>query len=124
MPVLDLFPDSAALEAGELTLGGVRATALAEEFGTPLVVYCEETIRARVRAYRVAAPNALVAYGSKAFPSVAILRVIAGEGAGADVATLGELELAVKAAVSAERMVVHGNNKSDAFLARAAEVGC
>src|SRR6185295_523955 len=45
-PVLDLFPQSASLDRGELTVGGVRATALAEEFGTPLVVYCEQTILA------------------------------------------------------------------------------
>jgi diaminopimelate decarboxylase len=120
MPVLDLFPDSAALEAGELTLGGVRASALAEEFGTPLVVYCEETIRARARAYREAAPAALVAYGSKAFPSIAILRLLAEEGVGADVSTLGELELAIAAHVPAERLVVHGNNKSDELLRAAA----
>jgi diaminopimelate decarboxylase len=124
MAPLDLLPDSAALEAGELTIGGVRASALAGEFGTPLVVYCEETIRARARAYREAAPTALVAYGSKAFPNVAVERLLAEEGAGADVATLGELELALAAGVPAERLVVHGNNKSDAFLARAAEVGC
>ncbi|MDX6502919.1 MAG: diaminopimelate decarboxylase [Gaiellaceae bacterium] len=124
MALLDLFPDSAALDAGELSLGGVRASALAEQFGTPLVVYCEETLRARARAYREAAPTALVAYGSKAFPNLAILRLLAGEGLGADVSTLGELELAVQAGVPAERLVVHGNNKSDAFLARVAQVGC
>jgi diaminopimelate decarboxylase len=124
MALLDLFPDSAALDAGELSLGGVRASALAEQFGTPLVVYCEETLGARARAYREAAPTALVAYGSKAFPNLAILRLLAEEGLGADVSTLGELELAVKAGVPPERLVVHGNNKSDAFLARVAEVGC
>jgi diaminopimelate decarboxylase len=64
MAVLDLFPDSAAIDGGELVLGGVRASDLAERFGTPLFVYCEETIRARARAYRQAAPNALVVYGS------------------------------------------------------------
>jgi hypothetical protein len=41
--MLELFPDTARVEDGELTIGGVRASALAEEFGTPLVVYCEET---------------------------------------------------------------------------------
>src|SRR5436305_13022105 len=124
MTPLDLLPDSATLDAGELAIGGVRVSTLAEEFGTPLVVYCEETLRARIRAYREAAPTALVAYGSKAFPNVAVERLLAEEGAGADVATLGELELALAAGVPAERLVVHGNNKSDAFLARAAEVGC
>src|SRR5438045_3662545 len=124
MAPLDLFPDSATLDAGELALGGMRATEIAAQFGTPLVVYCEETIRARARAYRGAAPTALVAYGSKAFPSIAILRLLADEGIGADVSTLGELELAVRAGVPPQRLVVHGNNKSDAFLARAAAIGC
>jgi diaminopimelate decarboxylase len=120
---LELFPDTAEVHDGELTLGGVRASALADELGTPLVVYCEETIRARARAYRRAAPDALVAYGTKAFANVAILRLLAEEGVGADVATLGELRFAQRAGVPAERIVVHGNNKSDAELAAAAEAG-
>src|SRR6478736_3623673 len=89
--VLDLFPVTAEVADGELTLGGARASALAEEFGTPLVVYCEETIRAQVRAYREAAPGALVVYGTKAFANVALLRLLAEDGVGADVSTLGEL---------------------------------
>ena len=59
--MLELFPSSARVDDGELTLGGVRASELAAEFGTPLVVYCEETIRAQVRAYREAAPYLLAA---------------------------------------------------------------
>ncbi len=121
MSGLDLFPDSAAVEDGELAVGGVRAGALAEEFGTPLVVYCEQTVRARARAYREAAPDAVTLYGSKAFPNLAILRLLAEEGVGADVSTLGELELAVRADVPADGIVVHGNNKSDEELGRAAE---
>jgi diaminopimelate decarboxylase len=122
--VLELFPDTASIDAaGELVLAGVRATELAREFGTPLVVLDETTLRARARAYRLAAPDALIVYGTKAFPSVAVLQVLAEEGLGADVSTLGELEFAVAAKVPPERLVVHGNNKSDAELARAAEVG-
>ncbi len=121
--MLDLFPDSAAVADGELTVGGLRASALAEEFGTPLVVYCEATILARARAYLRAAPDALVVYGTKAFPNVALLGLLAGEGLGADVSTLGELEFALRAGVPAERLVVHGNNKSDEELRRAAEAG-
>jgi len=121
MGVLDLLPDPAAVEHGELVVGGARASALADEFGTPLVVYCEETIRARARAYRESAPDGITLYGSKAFPNLAILRLLAEEGIGADVSTLGELELALRAGVPAERIVVHGNNKSDAELRRAAE---
>lgn len=123
MNLLDLFPDSAHLEGDELALGGLPASALAEEFGTPLVVYCEETLRARARAYRRAAPEAVTLYGSKAFPNVALLRLFAEEGLGADVSTLGELELALRAGVPPERIVVHGNNKADEELRRAAEAG-
>ncbi|HST25480.1 MAG TPA: diaminopimelate decarboxylase [Gaiellaceae bacterium] len=121
MAILDLFPDSASLRGADLTVGGVRASALAEEFGTPLVVYCEQTVRARAQAYREAAPDALTLYGSKAFPNVALLRLLADAGVGADVSTLGELELALRAGVPAERIVMHGNNKSDEELFRAAE---
>jgi hypothetical protein len=49
--VLEVFPETAAVEDGELAVGGVRATELAEEFGTPLVVYCEQTIRTAARVY-------------------------------------------------------------------------
>jgi diaminopimelate decarboxylase len=96
---------------------------LAEEHGTPLVVYCEQTILAAARAYRKAASDALVLYGTKAFPNVALLRLLADEGLGADVSTLGELEYALRAGMPGERIVVHGNNKSDEELRAAAEAG-
>ena len=121
--MLDLFPRSARLDGDELVVGGRTASSLAGEFGTPLVVYCEETLRAQARAYRAAAPGALVCYGAKAFPNLALLRLFGEEGLGADVSTLGELELALRAGVAAERLVVHGNNKSDEELRRAAEAG-
>ena len=91
----DLLPDGARVEDGELVLGGVRASELAREFGTPVVVYDDETMRSQARAYRTAAPGALVAYGTKAFPSVAVLRLFAEEGLGADVSTAGELAYAL-----------------------------
>jgi len=125
MPVVlkDLLPDSARVEDGELVLGGVRATELAREFGTPVVVYDEETLRANARAYREAAPAALVAYGTKAFPSVAVLRLLAEEGLGADVSTVGELEFALRAGVDGSKLVIHGNNKEDELLRRSVEAG-
>ena len=55
--LLSLFPRRAAVEDGELSVGGVSATELAAEFGTPLVVYCERTILDAARAYREAAPT-------------------------------------------------------------------
>jgi diaminopimelate decarboxylase len=121
--MLDLFPTSAAVEDGELAIGGVRASALAGEFGTPLVAYCERTIREQARAYREAAPDALLVYGSKAFPNLAVLRLLSEEGFGADVASLGELELARRAGIAGDRIVVHGNNKSDDELGAAAGIG-
>jgi diaminopimelate decarboxylase len=62
-----------------------------------------------------------VVYGTKAFPNLAILRLLADEGLGADVSTLGELRFAQEAGVPPERLVVHGNNKSDEELRAAAE---
>ena len=58
--MLALFPRSATLEAGVLAVGGIEVTELAERFGTPLVVYCEETLRERARLFARAAPGALV----------------------------------------------------------------
>jgi diaminopimelate decarboxylase len=119
--VLELFPESARIEEGGLTLGGVGSTRLAEEYGTPLLVYCEQTIRSQVRAYREAAPGALVVYGTKAFANVELLRLLAEEEAGADVSTLGELAFARTAGIPGERIVFHGNNKSEDELRAAAE---
>jgi diaminopimelate decarboxylase len=121
--VNDVLPASAAVVDGELSVAGVRAAALAEEFGTPLIVYCEQTMLDQVRAYREAAPDARVLYSVKAFQNLALLRLFAGEGLGADVSTLGELSFALRAGLPADRIVVHGNNKSDEELRAAAEAG-
>jgi diaminopimelate decarboxylase len=121
--VLSLFPDSARVDGPLLQLGGVAADRLAEDYGTPLVVYCEQTIRAQARAYREAVSGALVVYGTKAFANVALLEVLADEGVGADVSTLGELRFAQEAGMPAERMLFHGNNKSDDELHAAAKAG-
>ena len=123
MSLLELFPDTAAVEQRELAVGGMSTAALADEFGTPLVVYCERTVLGAGRAYLQAAPEALVLYGVKAFPNLALVRLLAAEGLGADVSTLGELEYARRAGVPGERIVVHGNNKSDDELRAAVAVG-
>jgi diaminopimelate decarboxylase len=119
--MLELFPETALVGGGQLSVGGIDTAALAEEFGTPLVVYCEQTLLAQARAYVRAAPDALVAYSVKAFPNVAVIRLLAAEGLGADVSTLGELSFAHRAGVPGERLIVHGNNKSDDELRAAAE---
>jgi diaminopimelate decarboxylase len=119
--VLELFPDNAAIEDGELTIDGARASALADEFGTPLLVYSEPTLRRSAQAYRRAAPDALVAYSLKAFPNLMLLRLFAREGLGADVSTLGELTFALRAGIPGPSIVLHGNNKSAEELQAAAE---
>jgi len=121
--VLELFPVSARIDSGALSLGGVPAAELAEEHGTPLLVYCEQTVRTQARAYAEAAPRALVVYGTKAFANVALLQVLGEEGVGADVSTLGELEFAQAAGIPRQRILFHGNNKSDEELRTAAAAG-
>jgi diaminopimelate decarboxylase len=118
--MLDLFPDSARIERGELVVGGVTATELASRYGTPLYAYCEQTLRARAREIRDAVPGADVLYGSKAFPNVAVMRVLSEEGLGADVSSPGELALALAAGIRGDRLVAHGNAKSDDDLRAAA----
>jgi diaminopimelate decarboxylase len=118
--MLALFPSGATVTAGELELDGMRATELAERFGTPLVVYSEAALRERARLFRRALPDALVVYGTKAFPNVAVMRVLAEEGLGADVSTLGELAFARRAGVEDDLLFMHGNNKSDEELRAAA----
>ena len=76
-----------------------------------------------MRAYTQVDPEALVVYGTKAFANVALLRLLASEGLGADVSTRGELEFALRAGVPGDRIVFHGNNKSDDELRAAAAAG-
>jgi diaminopimelate decarboxylase len=122
--MLDLLPLSADVDEGTLSLGGVRADVLAERFGTPLVVYCAQTVRERASALRAAVgPGGRVAFGTKAFPNVALLRLLREEGIGADVASSGELAFARAAGLGGDELVVHGNNKDTGLLAEAAREG-
>jgi len=118
-----LLPDTAVIGPdGSLSIGGVDLLELADTFGTPLFVYDEEHLRARCRQ-AVAAWGDGVAYATKAFLCRAMARLAYEEGMCLDVSTGGELHVALAAAVPAERLVLHGNNKSEAELARALEVG-
>jgi diaminopimelate decarboxylase len=122
--MLDLFPDSAQIDGGELELGGVHAAALADEYGTPLVVYCEDTLREQASALNAAVGEAgRVFYGTKAFPNVAVLALLREEGLGADVASAGELAFARAAGLTGTDLVIHGNNKDLALLEEAAAEG-
>jgi diaminopimelate decarboxylase len=121
--VLDLFPSSARIDGNELVIGDCQAAELAERFGTPLVVYCDGTIRARARALRAAIGAGRVVFGTKAFPNVELLRLLREEGIGADVASAGELAFARAAGLTGAELVAHGNNKDGTFLGEAADDG-
>jgi diaminopimelate decarboxylase len=126
--LLSLFPLGSACDAdGMLTLGGCRADALAEEFGTPVLVVAEDALRARAREYRSRLaerwPRSRVVFASKAFPATAVQRVMVEEGLGLDVAGGGEILTAVKAGVDPALIVHHGNAKGDEEIAMAVEHG-
>jgi len=119
----DLLPDTAAVGPdGGLTIGGCEVSDLAERFGTPLFVYDEAHLRARCRE-AVAAFGPGVAYATKAFLCRAMARLAHEEGMHLDVATSGELHVALSAGVPADHLVMHGNNKSELELSAARQVG-
>ena len=118
-----LLPDSARVgDDGWLAIGGCSTADVVAEFGTPLFVYDEDHLRARCRE-AVATFGEGVSYAGKAFLCLAMARLVHEEGMHLDVATGGEMHVALAAGVPADRLVLHGNNKSDAELARAREIG-
>ncbi|HKY52100.1 MAG TPA: diaminopimelate decarboxylase [Candidatus Limnocylindria bacterium] len=114
----ELFPDTARLTSNDtLEVGGCGLVDLAAEYGTPLYVYDEATIRARARAFREAVGGyggrATVCYAAKAYGAPWLLRLLAAEGLGLDVVSGGELHAAVRAGFPLDRVFFHGNNKSE-----------
>jgi diaminopimelate decarboxylase len=126
--LLSLFPPGSDVDAdGMLRVGGCRADALADEFGTPVMVVDERALRARAREYatELAArwPRSRVVFASKAFPCTAVQRVMVEEGLGLDVAGGGEIVTALAAGADPALLVLHGNAKSDEEIAMVAEHG-
>lgn len=118
-----LLPDTAEVgPSGELTIGGCNTLELAERFGTPLFIYDEAHLRARCRE-AVAAFGPGVNFATKAFLCTAMAKLAAEEGCNLDVSTAGEYHVARSAGVPAERLVLHGNNKSSDELRRAITEG-
>ncbi len=118
-----LLPITASVSsAGALSVGGRDLVGLAEEFGTPLFVYDEEHLRIRCRE-AVAAFGPGVAYATKAFLCKEMAVLAHEEGMSLDVSTGGELAVVLAAGVPAERLVMHGNNKSAGELVEALEAG-
>ena len=123
-----LWPITAgANAAGQLTISGVDLVALVREWGTPLYVYDEATIRDRCRAYRRAFaahyPATAIVYAAKAYLSPALLAILLEEGLGLDVVSGGELGLALRRGFPAGRRVFHGNNKGPEELRAAVAAG-
>src|SRR5215216_3481170 len=126
--LLSLFPVGSALDAdGTVVVGGCRADALGEEFGTPVLVVAEAALRARAREYvdelTARWPRSRVVFASKAFPCTAVQRVMVEEGLGLDVAGGGEIVTALKAGVDPALLLLHGNAKGDDEIAMVAEHG-
>ena len=121
LAVSHVYPLGSRLnERGRLCVGGCDVVELAAEFGTPAYVYAEDDMRARARGFvealRARTPQFEVIYAGKAFPCTAAYRVFADEGLSADVASGGELHLALAGGMDPERLYMHGNNKSPAEL--------
>jgi diaminopimelate decarboxylase len=126
--VSHVFPLGSRLnERGRLEVGGCDVVELAHEFGTPAYVYAEDDIRARARAYteafRARTGRFEIIYASKAFPCTAVYRLLAEEGLSVDVASRGELHLALAGGFDPALIYMHGNNKTPADLDYALEAG-
>ena len=114
---------------GELSIAGITAATLADEFGTPLFVIDENDFRTRAAAWKASlarhfgAQAGTVYYAGKAFLCVEVAKWINEEGLGLDVCTGGELAVAIAAGFPLERMELHGNNKSEDEIGDAIDLG-
>jgi diaminopimelate decarboxylase len=123
------FPLGSRLnEHGRLEIGGCDTIELAREYGTPAYVVAEDDLRARARAFvdagrRAGHEDLHVVFASKAFPCTAVLGLFAQEGLWCDVASGGELHLALRAGFAPERILLHGNANSESELRMALECG-
>jgi len=126
MRVLDVLPRTAAGD-GRLTIGGCAIADVAEEFGTPAFVVDEEGLRATAREYREEFerrhPGTDVHFASKALPCAPVTRILAEEGLGCDVASAGELAIALAAGFDPDHILLHGNAKSDRDIGDALAAG-
>ncbi|WP_322497115.1 diaminopimelate decarboxylase [Chloroflexus sp.] len=121
---LHVWPATAAVASGRLFVGGCDTVALAEQFGTPLYLLDEATLRGAMRAYRQSFADAYpgpvrVHYAGKALLNTALAQIVAQEGLGLDVVSATELLVARRAGAPMAHVHLHGNAKSDAELERA-----
>tara|TARA_B110000116_G_scaffold55882_1_gene47396 strand:+ start:1895 stop:3202 length:1308 start_codon:yes stop_codon:yes gene_type:complete len=121
-----VFPDSAEVDSqGELILGGCKASDLAAEYGTPVYVLDEDTLRARCRSFidefRKIYPATSVSYACKAYINPILAKLFLEEGMGFDVVSGGELATTVNAGIPMDEVYFHGNNKTPQELEEALE---
>ena len=123
-----MYPaDARVSETGRLEVGGCDLVELAKDFGTPAYVYAEDDLRAKAKEFTDAFARRTehfeIVYASKAFPCTAVYRLFADEGLSCDVASGGELHLALRGGFDARKIYMHGNNKTEAELRYAVEQG-
>ncbi len=126
--VLSIFPEHSSIsDDGELLIGGVPVTELADRFGTPAYIVDEAGLRDQARRMRdglvARHPDSDVVFASKSFPCLAAYQLFAAEGLAIDIAGAGELVMALAAGVPPARIYQHGNSKTTAELAMALEAG-
>ncbi|MBJ7243389.1 MAG: diaminopimelate decarboxylase [Solirubrobacteraceae bacterium] len=127
-PLENVYPIGSSInELGRLEVGGCDVVELAREFGTPAYIVSEEDMRARAQglqaAFSAQTDDFELIFASKAFPCGAVCALFAEEGFGCDVASAGELAIALAGGVPAAKIQMHGNAKSDLDLQRAVEAG-
>lgn len=129
-PNQQILPLSAEIDkAGQMVIGGCSVTELVKQFGSPLYIVDELTLRTACQQYRLAfqkfypGPSQIL-YASKAWSCMAISALVAKEGLGLDVVSGGELYTALQAGVDPETIYFHGNNKSVTELEMALSCGC
>ncbi|MEA5576796.1 diaminopimelate decarboxylase [Anabaena sp. UHCC 0451] len=129
-PNQELLPLSAKVNHHDsLEIGGCDVTTLVQQFGSPLYILDEQTLRTACQQYRDTFKQyykgeSQVLYASKAWNCLAVCAIVASEGLGIDVVSGGELYTALEAGVSPEKIYLHGNNKSRDELILAIESGC
>ena len=121
IPKLSLFPLTAEVnEGGHLVVGGCDCIEMAEEFGTPLYVFDEFSLRRRCAEFKAEFgqryPDTMIAYAGKAFINKAMARLVQEEGLGLDVVSEGEMGIARSVGFPMDKVYFHGNNKSAAEL--------
>lgn len=127
-PLENVYPIGSSInELGRLEVGGCDVVELAREFGTPAYIVSEDDMRARAQglqaAFSAQTDDFELIFASKAFPCSAVCALFAEEGFGCDVASAGELAIALAGGVPAAKIQMHGNAKSDLDLQRAVEAG-